>query len=721
MSRQSYNTVMHSYYYRFIITLLFLTFSLGMYAQQPTTCIATAVPAIVHSEGVAERLGDILLKCSGTPGAAVTGYLNVYLPVSITNRINSSGYSTDASLSFNTSTGTVPSGVAGLVTNQSISFNGFQFTMPADGAVSLVIDDLRANVNQLGLQQQQMPIQAYLGGSLLLENNPVTVAFAQQGLLATSLDSAVTCTGSPMPSSISLSGLFAAGTAVQTTRVTEGFAASFEPKDPTSDTGTRFLLSYSNVPAGAAIYVPDAVAGSSATVPTSGGDLGTSATVGQYTAGSSTLLLVRVLNADATGAGGTFATLPAPNGAGVIVLNGANPVPLTNGAGYAVYEVVAADQSATESAQIPNFFAIPANSPPSSSNGSVSLAPVSTVASASTTAPIPRFVAVTPPSDCTAEGDCNASYYPLLQVTASPLVTTKVAGAPQSAAGVIQVRNARGGVLDWSASITYTTGSGWASVSPAFGTDSAVIVAFVDPATLAPGTYQATVVIDGGPVAGSQSVPLTLTVTAAPATPAPAPAVEISSVTDAADFHAGPVAPGSLAAIWGSNLAGQNVSATFNGTPATLLYTGAQQINLRVPPALSGQSSATLVVTVDSVSSAAFTVPLTAAAPAIFTPGVLNQDNTLNSAANPARLGSVLQIFGTGMPDSGGVFTVTIQNRGNLVPLYAGAAPGLPGLQQVNVAVPADLQGVASSLTICITGAGNQQYCSQPESVSLKP
>ena len=128
-----------------------------------------------------------------------------------------------------------------------------------------------------------------------------------------------------------------------------------------------------------------------------------------------------------------------------------------------------------------------------------------------------------------------------------------------------------------------------------------------------------------------------------------------------------------------------------------------------------------MVVTVDNVSSAPFTVPLTAIAPAIFTPGVLNQDNTINSSTNPAALGSVLQIFGTGMPDSGGVFTVTIQNQGNLTPQYAAAAPGLPGREQVNVAVPANLQPGATTLTICVKGAGNQQYCSQPESITLKP
>jgi len=685
-----------------------------MYAQKPTTCAVTTAPTIVHSEGVAEKLGDIVLQCSGTPGASATADLNVYLPVSITNRVNSSGYSTDASLSINTGTGNVPSGVSGRVTNQSISFNGFQFTLPASGVALLVIDDLRANVNQLGLQQQT-PIQAFLGGSLLLEPNPVPVAIAQQGLLTTNMDSGVTCTGSPTPSTVSVTNLFAAGTAEQTTRVTEGFPASFQPKDPTSDTGTRFLLTYSGVPAGAAIYVPDAVAGSSATVPTAGGDLGKSAAVGQYTPGSHTLLLVRVLNADATGAGGTFATLPAPNGSGVLVLDGANPVPLTNGAGYAVYEVVDANPSATENAQIPNFFAIPAHSPASMSTGSLSLAPVSSVASASTTAPIPRFVAVTPPSDCGAVGDCNATYYPQLQATATALQATVPAGGKIAAAGNITIKNIRGGVLDWSASVTYTSGSGWASFSQSFGSDGAEIIAIVNPGALAPGTYQATVLIDGGPIAGSQSFPLTMIVTA------PAPAVAVSAITDAADFHPGPVAPGSLASVWGSNMAGQNVTVTFNGTPAKLLYTGAQQINLQIPPALSGQSTAQMVVTADRASSAPFTVPLTAVAPAIFANGVLNQDNTLNTPARPAPLGSVLQIFLTGMPDTGAVATVTIQNRGNLVPQYAGAAPGLLGLQQVNVAVPADLQGGASTLTICVMGAGKQQYCSQPEPVALKP
>lgn len=696
--------------------LLTLSLHIASAQQKPVTCVVSAVPPTVHSEGLAERLGDIVLKCSGTPGTAVTANLSVLLPVSVTNRIDAGGYSTDATLTIDTGAGPVPSGIPGLVTNQSITFHGFNFTVPSTGLVTLTFDNLRANVNQLGLVQQAH-IQASLSSTLALSTNIVAVAFAQQGLLATSMDSGVTCAGSAAPASISLTNLLAARTAEQTTRVTEGFSMAFQPTDPASDTGTRFLLSYSNFPAGAAVYVPDAVAGSGAMVATAGGDLGTPAAVGQYTPGSHTLLLVRVLDADASGTGGTLAALPQPNESGVLVLDGANPVALTGGTGYAVYEVVDANPAATESAQIPNFFAIAPYSAPATANGSVSLAPVSTATSASSAEPIPRFAAVQPPSDCGALGDCGASYYPLLQVNLQSLEATAVAGGKRVGAGNLVIKNTRGGVMDWSVSVTYASGSDWVFFTQTTGINGAQVQVVADPAKLAPGTYQATVRIDAGPVAGSNSIPLNLTVNPAPAEPA----VAISALTNAADFHPGPVVPGSLATVWGTNLAGQNVTVTFNGMQAVLLYTGAQQINLRIPPALAGLSSAQVVVTADSHSSAPFDVPLTAVAPAVFTPGVLNQNNSVNSPAIPAPLGTVLQIFGTGLPDTGGGATVTIQNRSGLVPLYAGAAPGLPGMQQVNVTIPADLQAVASSLIVCATGAGNQQYCSQPVSIALKP
>ena len=66
----------------------------------------------------------------------------------------------------------------------------------------------------------------------------------------------------------------------------------------------------------------------------------------------------------------------------------------------------------------------------------------------------------------------------------------------------------------------------------------------------------------------------------------------------------------------GSNLAGKIVAVTFDGTPATLLYISATQINLQVPEALDASKTlASLVVTADGVSSNAVTVAL-ALAPA---------------------------------------------------------------------------------------------------------
>jgi uncharacterized protein (TIGR03437 family) len=753
---------------RLLSLSLFLAFTFRANSQTPTTCAVSAVPPTVRSEGLTERMGDIVLQCSGTPGATVSGNLSVTLPATITNRINANSMSTDANLSISTGTGS-PTVLYGLVTNQSISFNGFSFILPSSGPATLTITDLRADVNELGLIQQ-MPIKATLGSNaLLLNNNPLIVAYAQQGLLATITDSAVTCTGSPTPASVSLTSLFATGTAEETTRVTEGFAGAFQPKDPTTDTGTRFLLTFTNFPSDATIYVPDAVAGSSATLPASGGQLGTAAAVGEYTPNSGTLLLVRVLNTDSNGAGGNFATLPAANASGVLVLNGANPVTLSGGAGYAVYEVVDTNPSLRQNAQIPTFFGIPAYPTPTVANLAVSLAPISTVTTASTTAPIPRFASVQPPSDCAVFGDCGA--LPSLQVTLQPMQTSVVAGGKSVIAAAVVIQNTGGGVLDWSASVT--NGASWLLLTAQVGSSDDTDYAIANPTGLAPGTYEAKVLVNAGsfgtqtvtitltvtaastaaiassitvtsvtnaadfhagPVApgtyeakvlvnagsfGAQTVTITLTVTAA-STAAIASSITVTSVTNAADFHAGPVAPGSLAAIIGKNLSGQNVAVTFDGVAADLLYVGATQINLRVPAALSGKTSSQMVVTADGASSAPTTVQLAAIAPALFSPGVLNQDNTVNGTANPAAPESVIQIFGTGLPDSGGTVVVQIQNQSNLVPLYAGAAPGLPGIEQVNVAIPAGLVPGPASLTICAIGAGNQRYCSQPEQVTLQ-
>ena len=169
-------------------------------------------------------------------------------------------------------------------------------------------------------------------------------------------------------------------------------------------------------------------------------------------------------------------------------------------------------------------------------------------------------------------------------MTAQPIQVSAVAGGKRVAAGEIIVANLRGGVLDWSATVTYGSGAGWLVLSQASGIDGANIGVFADVGTLSPGVYQATVLIDAGPMVGSHSIPVTLTVTAAASTPTAVPtSVIVSAVTDAADFRAGPVVPGSLVAVFGSNLSGQNVSVTFDGIAAHLLYRARRRSTCRFP------------------------------------------------------------------------------------------------------------------------------------------
>jgi uncharacterized protein (TIGR03437 family) len=174
--------------------------------------------------------------------------------------------------------------------------------------------------------------------------------------------------------------------------------------------------------------------------------------------------------------------------------------------------------------------------------------------------------------------------------------------------------------------------------------------------------------------------------------------------------------PLALGTLMGSHLTGKNVSATFDGSPANLLYTSDSQINLQVPD-LGSKTSANLVVTVDGTSSSALTVPLAPAWPSVFANGILNQDS-LNAAATGAKAGSILQIFATGIPPTATV-SVQIADRKDLVPLYAGPAPTVPGVQQVNIAVPGDLAASATQIVIC-ANIGGQQYCSSGSLLTIQ-
>ena len=136
-------------------------------------------------------------------------------------------------------------------------------------------------------------------------------------------------------------------------------------------------------------------------------------------------------------------------------------------------------------------------------------------------------------------------------------------------------------------------------------------------------------------------------------------------------------------------------------------------MNALVPYGIAGNSSATVQVTTGGGNSAAVSLYLRPAQPEVFNSRgsalALNQDNTVNSAANPAAAGSTVAIFATGggpvdpAPGDGVITTgtaslingVTVRVGGqNATVSYAGGAPGeVAGLVQINVQLPAGVTG----------------------------
>ncbi len=699
----------------------FLTLgSMCLVAAQPNACATSASTPIVRGEGLTERIGDISFNCTGAPNSTISVNLSVQLNTSITNRISTGNIITGTVLTVDSGSGPQAVTVQPLLLSPSnIAWNGVPLTYSPQGALTLQISDIRANADGIS-QGGQIIATLGISGSLLFTQSQLVVAVPQTSLYAgTSANLICAQNGSPLPgNSPGFASLIGDGTAFTSTRVTEGFSGAFSPRSAAAnlnaDTGTRFIVRYSGFPQAAQLFVPSVVAGSDAVQPTAGGDFGLPASGGSYAPTvNGSLLLALVTGADSTGAGGSFAYAPGAPGSGTVSFDAVTQLQIVNGAAYAVYEVVDSNQFTVESAQFPTFLGLAPNAVQVAvqTGESVTYAPVSGVSTASTNAPIPRFAGIPPKSDCGIIGDCGALYYPQLTVSATPMQFTLPAGSPNQVQG-LPVLNGGAGVLYWSAAVTYISGSGWLTVSPVSGMNNGSLSVYANPGNLAVGTYQATITVSGG-TAGQQQVPVTLKIT-----PAVAPGPVITSVVNAASFARAPVVPGSLATILGSALAGKNVSASFNGLPAPVSFSSATQINLLVPQGLASLSSAQLSVSVDSQTSLPLTVPVAQFEPGIFAGAVLNQDSTVNSSTNGAAAGSIIYFYATGLSGSGTISarigTTEITNL-----YYAGPAPGFPGVQQINLMVPAALGGMATQLYACGTSSGTE-VCSLPVPLTLK-
>ncbi len=172
-------------------------------------------------------------------------------------------------------------------------------------------------------------------------------------------------------------------------------------------------------------------------------------------------------------------------------------------------------------------------------------------------------------------------------------------------------------------------------------------------------------------------------------------------VLHAASWRPGPVAPGQIVTLFDTRAGSQ---VRFGGVPAAVFYQDARQINALVPESLEAPSVAEVEILAEGRPRARCRVEVVAAAPGIFTTGggsgqaaALNQDGTPNSPQTPARQGTVLTFFATGGGRSEGdppkpVLPVAVRVAGLPVDIeYAGAAPGFPGLLQINIRLPAGL------------------------------
>ena len=705
------------------VTLLTAVMPANAQVVPQITCDATAEPLQIRSEGLSERLGEIVLTCTGPSTGTVSTTLTLALSHSIANKL--SGESVlDAQVRVETATGFQTPITTGLLISRTVVFLGpFSFAMPASGRTSFVITGLRVAADA----NSERPVTALIGTngqtSVGVRNNPVTPGVPRRGLYASGTSARIVCTGSNLPEEISFGTLVNAGVRFATTRITEGYPAAFEPRPNPVTQGTRILIRYAGFPSKARLFLPDFIAGSTASDATSAGDLGWPASAGSYAGGAQggMLLLARVPNADQNGAGDSPRVPPG------VYLNSVSEVILRNGEGSVTYEVLDSNAQAFESAQIPTFVALPRDSGQDGTvaTARISFGPISAVTEASTTAPIPRFRDVAPPLDCTLLRDCTAGYFPRLVVDA-PALEFNISASPGFYQKFLRVLNDNQGLMNWNTVIQYKNGSGWLKIFPEAGVNNASLNLTAFPEKLTPGLYEATLTIDAGPLAGTRVLPVRLTIVGE--TPPPAgTSPQVRLVSSYLSEQVTTVVPGSLASIRGTRLLGQDVKVNFDGFPAKVVAAGAsgdeQKIDVVVPVSLAIQTRAVMQVVVNGVASLGQPVNLAVTAPVIFPNALLNQDGTANSASNPEAPGRLFVVFATGLPAEGlGYISVKIHDREISQPQFAGPAPGLPGIQQVNFFIPEDLPSMQSEALVCGTPANSRdtRVCSRPYTIQLR-
>jgi len=205
----------------------------------------------------------------------------------------------------------------------------------------------------------------------------------------------------------------------------------------------------------------------------------------------------------------------------------------------------------------------------------------------------------------------------------------------------------------------------------------------------------------------------------------------ITSVVNAGNFGRD-IAPGGLISVFGTNLSPVNIASSeiplptalansclsVDGQPIPILFVSPTQVNAQIP--FQAVGDVTLILRTPGGISNTFNLVIEPNAPSVFygTAGpetniptvLLNSDNELVTASHPInrKSGSALVIYLTGLgqtspavptgqpapsnPLSLSLVQPTVTLGGvNLPVLYSGLAPGLVGVDQINVSVPSNV------------------------------
>jgi len=233
------------------------------------------------------------------------------------------------------------------------------------------------------------------------------------------------------------------------------------------------------------------------------------------------------------------------------------------------------------------------------------------------------------------------------------------------------------------------------------------------------------------------------------------PVIGPATIVSTSSFLSGLVAPGDQISIFGANLGPATgiradvtkqlptslggTTVTFDGVAAPMFYASSGVVSVQAPSSLA--TGGTTQVQVVSTAGSSLAVPQIAATtnPGVFTyevggPGqakAINQDGSANGDGTvlgtdkPAPAGSVISVYATGLgavtpavaagtptpssPLSSTVAPVTATIAGRAATVtWAGLAPGLIGVYQVNIIVPVSVPSGAARLALYADGIGSQ-------------